>query len=630
LLAAAAAAWLAAALPTSLLADEARVYVREVRDLATYERYSRILGSDRFGKFVIDLKTQDIYFIDVNLFRLHADFVLGYLLKKPWTAENIREYNKNYDRDKPAFILGYLTHHLKVDRYTFAFWEGDEIDAAQIAWVAKRLKTTFFRKDIAYRPDSPAQEKVAAGMKSRGVPVLTNDQIYKQATFQAFNTGRAVGTLRVVARGTAYESLLFERTDIVILQESYPDISPVSGIVSTAFSTPLSHVNLRAKAWGIPNAGFVDAFETYGALDGKIVVLTVRDADHELRAATADEIEAWRTEQKRARTVGLPPADLTRANLAMLTHIRAADVVAYGAKTANLGEIVSARLPEVAVPAGFGVPFFYYVRHLRQHGIDRRIHALLADPRWATDAAFRKQALEGLRATIREAPLDPRVLDAIYKRVRLKLGGVGVFVRSSTNAEDLPGFNGAGLYDTLPNVRGKHDLGEAIKEVWASVWNFRAVEERALFGIDHEAVYAGVLIQVGVNATAAGVLITANLFDPQDPNSFTINAKAGLGMRVVSGTRIPEQIIFDTSNDGTKILSRSDDPVMLVFDDKGGIREVPNDPTGVILSEERAKRLAEAVLAFLPLFPPGQPVDVEWLLEGEKVWIVQSRPFVQK
>ena len=102
----------------------------------------------------------------------------------------------------------------------------------------------------------------------------------------------------------------------------------------------------------------------------------------------------------------------------------------------------------------------------------------------------------------------------------------------------------------------------------------------------------------------------------------------GLGIRVVQGTRIPEQILYDTTNYGTKIISRSDDPVMLVFDDSGGIREVPSDHTGVILTEERARRLAEVVLSFLPLFPPTYPLDVEWLLEGEKIWIVQARPYV--
>ena len=76
------------------------------------------------------------------------------------------------------------------------------------------------------------------------------------------------------------------------------------------------------------------------------------------------------------------------------------------------------------------------------------------------------------------------------------------------------------------------------------------------------------LVQVGVNATAAGVLVTKNLWDPTDDHGFTINAKFGLGMRVVEGQKVPEQIIFDPTNDGTKIISRTDDPVMLRFDEQ--------------------------------------------------------------
>jgi hypothetical protein len=67
---------------------------------------------------------------------------------------------------------------------------------------------------------------------------------------------------------------------------------------------------------------------------------------------------------------------------------------------------------------------------------------------------------------------------------------------------------------------------------------------------------------------------------------------------------------------------------MLVFDDKGGIREVPTENDGVILTEERAKRLADVVLAFVPLFPADYALDVEWLFEGDQVWIVQARPYV--
>ena len=73
---------------------------------------------------------------------------------------------------------------------------------------------------------------------------------------------------------------------------------------------------------------------------------------------------------------------------------------------------------------------------------------------------------------------------------------------------------------------------------------------------------------------------------------------------------------------------KADDPTMLVFEPGGGIREVPVAGTDVILTEERAKRLVTAVRQFIPLFAPGTPLDVEWVLEGETMWIVQARPFV--
>ena len=606
-----------------------RVYVRSIDDQATFQDYSRVLGSDRFGKFIIDVKTDEIYFIDVNVFKIHADFVLGVLLKQAWTAENIREYNKNYKLVKPRFILGYLTEHLKVGKMSFAFWEGDEIDAKGVLRVYKKLQKTFYKKDLLFRPDSPAQELVAKAVARKNIKTITNDALYKESPYQAFNKGNSVGTLRVVPRNTPYESLIFEREDIVILQESYPDISPVSGIMSMVFSTPLSHVNLRATAWGIPNAGYRKANADYKKLDGKVVFYEVGDREHTLRLATKAEIASYQQKRKQRRIVPVPPADLETANMPMLTALRAGHSRTYGSKTANLGEIASAGLADVNVPKGFGLPFFYYQRHLTQNGLDASVRTLLSDPKMRGDARYRKAALAQMREAILAAPMDGEVLDAIYKRVRLKLGSGGVFVRSSTNAEDLPGFNGAGLYDTVPNVRGKKNLEIAVKTVWASLWNYRAYEERDLFGIEHTQVYAGVLIQTGVNATAAGVLITTNLYNPEDDNGFTINAKSGLGMRVVEGTKIPEQIIFDTVNDGTKIISRSDDPFMLVFDSKGGIQEVENPHRGVILSEARAKRLAKAVLSFEPLFSNRHALDVEWLLEGEKVWIVQARPYVE-
>lgn len=609
-------------------AGESRVYITSVPDAETFEPYTRIVGSDRLGKFVIDLQTNQILFFDVNLYRMHDDFVFKVLYQRPLTQESLVEYNRNYDADKPRFILGYLVHHLKTGDFTFAFWDGDKIRAADVRKVYHRLLETFFRKDIKFRPESPEQEQLLTELQD--MPTITNDRIYKSASFQTLNPGTAIGVLRVVPVGTPYEQITFQHQDIVILQESYPDISPVSGILSTNFSTPLAHVNLRAKAWNIPNAGLKDAVEKYAKLDGKIVSLQVTETDLELRAATQDEIQMWKHAQTEARVVRVPVANLRVTELRPLEKMSAQDAKIYGTKAANLGVIVSAEIPGVNVPDGFGIPFSFYQAHMKKHHLDRKRDRILNDPRFRKDPEWRKQALAELRAQIVAAPINSTLLSAVSKKIIQEWGGKGVFVRSSTNAEDLEGFNGAGLYETVPNVMGEKALGQAIKIVWASLWNYHAVEERTFFGIDHRACYAGVLIQVGVNATAAGVLITKNVYDSEDRKSFTINAKHGLGLRVVGGKDVPEQILYDPTNQGTKIISRSDDPVMLVFDEKGGVRELPNLNKSTILTQARARALASVVQALVPLFPPTKPLDIEWVLEGELVWIVQSRPYVSK
>lgn len=477
-------------------AAEQHAWVKEVPDAKTWKNYSKTVGSDELGKCIIDVKTNDIYFFDVNLFNIHADFVLGILLKKAWTRDNIIEYNLNYERVKPKFILCYLTHHLKVDKWTFSFWEGDKIGPDDVMRVAAKLDATFFHKKMPFRPDSPMQQKVAIEVKKRGLATITNDEIYKSAEFQAFTKGKAVGKLHVVPLGTAYDKLNYDRHDIVLLQESYPDITPVAGIIATQFSTPLSHVNLRAGAWGIPNAGDKKARDKFGKLDGKVVYYEVTDTSLTLREATPTEIKELEGKIAAAKHVDLPPANVDNKRLAMLTRMRAKDVVIYGTKASNLGEIVTAHLDGVRVPMGFGVPFHYYKQHMLQNHLDAKVDAMLNDPQWK-DPTWRKAALETLKKQIMDAPIDEATLDMIYKRVRVSLGGKGVFVRSSSNSEDLPGFNGAGLYDTVGNVVGRKALGEALKFVWASIWTLRAVDEREAFGIDHRTVYMAVLVQIG-------------------------------------------------------------------------------------------------------------------------------------
>ena len=627
--------------------DELRArptWIPKITNDEDFAAYSRVVGGERFTKIVVDLKTNATYYVDADLYPLHKDFIFAELLKTPRTPDAVRELDKNYGKDKPSFLMLYLVHHEQADLWTLAFWDGDKATVAHLRLAYERVKATFhLAAKVKFRPASDEQEAVAK--QAPEIPSITNDQVYKAAGYQPFHLGRAIGKLRIVGAGEKAESLTFAPEEIVILPEPLTDITKVAGIVSQTFSTPLSHVNLRAAAWDIPNVGLKGAAKTYAALGGKDVVFEATATSASIRLATKAEVDAERAAKKALATVAVPRADLTATELRPLDGLHATDATGYGSKTANLGQVVSAKLAGVSVPAGFGVPIAYYAAHVRSAGLEASIDTMLADPKFKGSLEERKTRLAKLRETIVKAPIDPTFVSKLGVALKaLSATGAGgdagaqagdggaseapVFVRSSTNAEDLKGFSGAGLYDTVPNVRGEVAVAEAVKRVWASVWNLAAFEERELYGIDHKKVYGAVLVQIGVDATAAGVLVTAHPTNPDEKNVLTINAKSGLGIRVVDGKKVPEILLYNVFNKALRVVSRSDEDTMLVFDPAGGVREVPNPQKGKpVLTTARVQRLADAAQKIRTVFPSDTPLDIEWLFRGEDVLIVQARPY---
>lgn len=128
------------------------------------------------------------------------------------------------------------------------------------------------------------------------------------------------------------------------------------------------------------------------------------------------------------------------------------------------------------------------------------------------------------------------------------------------------------------------------------------------------------------------MLLTTDIWGHQT-TTYTINAKWGLGLRVVEGQKIAEQILFGTSNDGTRVISRSDESTMLVANPKGGMMEKPVARGAAILTEQRAKMLAEAAQHVIEIFNQTDVLDIEWVLETKNgqdtFWIVQARPYVR-
>jgi phosphoenolpyruvate synthase/pyruvate phosphate dikinase len=244
-------------------------------------------------------------------------------------------------------------------------------------------------------------------------------------------------------------------------------------------------------------------------------------------------------------------------------------------------------------------------------------------------SAVRRQALAQLRAELARLALPEPWAQEWIARWRGQLAGKGVFVRSSSNAEDLSHFSGAGLYTTVPNVTGDRALEQAVKTVWASVYNAPAFEARRAARLPHAQVQMAVLVQTAIAARASGVMITRDPFDPTRPHAVYISAKHGIGVRVVDGQRIAEQALYDTWSKAVQRFSRSSEVTQLQLDENGGLKEMPADSAQDALDDEQVRLLADTALLVKLTFGLRTEQDIEWAFdEAGRLVLLQARPYV--
>jgi rifampicin phosphotransferase len=595
---------------------------------AAFDKLARIEGAGRFIElprvmFAIDRSgaRARLYWIDTRRYQYHFDYLQARYLT---LADEEKFTAANYSQKDRRFILGAVVRYPRLGRYGVELWEGDLVEPGLVADMMRVLQAGF-HAPLTFKPNSTQQTEAATAAK---LPVIGIDEAYGAREQLVLNGGRAVGRLVLVADG-AEDTLL--PGDIALLRTMPIRLPPVAGILSSTFTTPINHVSLLAKTWGIPNVFRADAERQWGRFAGQQVVLDTRGAAIAVRLATPAEVRAAE-KARSAHRVRVPRSDLGFSGLPALVDKDARFAARSGAKAANLAIVaaLAGERPDLGftVPPGFSIPFAFYDRFVAANGLGPQIEALLTDPRRA-DPVWRREALTALRARFAAGTIPAGDFTAIATRSQALLGDKGVFVRSSTNAEDLPGFNGAGLYDTVPNVKGKEALAAAVRTVWGSLWNERAFAARERAGIDHRAVRAAVLVQSGVDADAAGVMTTVDPFDEQSiERRIFIAAKRGIGIRVVEGKKVAEQLIYRPQLDSVQVLTRSQDDVMLHFAPDGGVREVAVEPGRSVLSDDLARRLSALGLAIEARFG-GRPQDVEWLIVGDRIMIVQSRDYVK-
>ncbi len=317
------------------------------------------------------------------------------------------------------------------------------------------------------------------------------------------------------------------------------------------------------------------------------------------------------------------------------------DVEKVGGKNASLGEMISNLAGAgVSVPGGFATTADAYREFLEQSGLDKQIHDLL-DKLNVDDVNALAKAGKQIRQWIMEANL-PNQLDADIRAAFKELAqgqDIAVAVRSSATAEDLPDASFAGQQETFLNIRSVDNVIRAVKEVFASLFNDRAIAYRVHQGFDHRqvALSAGIQRMVRSETGTSGVMFTLDTESGFRDVVF-ITAAYGLGETVVQGAVNPDEFYIHkpTLEAGRPAILRRNlgsKAIKMVYGEeaKAGLSvktvDVPEEDRGCFsITDAEVVSLAKQALIIEKHY--GRPMDIEWAKDGDdgKLYIVQSRP----
>ena len=166
-----------------------------------------------------------------------------------------------------------------------------------------------------------------------------------------------------------------------------------------------------------------------------------------------------------------PERDLSVTKILSVDNIGFADSSRFGVKTANVATLRTLGFPDGTVPKGFGVPFHFYDAFMKHNGFYDKVEAMLKDLEFLNDQDTKAAELKKFRAEIKNGEMPAWMMDALSELHSAFPEGTSLRCRSSTNNEDLPGFSGAGLYDSYTHHPSEGHLSKSIKQVFASLWN---------------------------------------------------------------------------------------------------------------------------------------------------------------
>jgi hypothetical protein len=487
-------------------------------------------------KVALDQQNGDVlYFQNSQRYAIHYGFVKANLPD----PGSLGDFNQNYYTDARRFLLGAVTYYPGPKLWALKLAPYDTASIPKMTKLYQAVQqAAWFGARLALYPTSDALE-TRAGKLPASVKVMTTDQLYAAMDHQPLTLGSTVGRLRFTTAQELGSAYLAADT-VVVLDQLPAEISLVRGIITEAFQAPLSPVNVLAHDRQLPNMGLrkAQSHPSLRALEGKLVALTVATDRWSIREATQAEADSLDAETAPA-AAALPTPDLTATELTDIENVTpetpggqlADDLVAatrrFGARAARCS--IVANTPDVPHPTAVAIPIYYYHQFMTENGFFDQVKGWQEDPDFAGSSAVRQERLEQLQAAITAAPVNAEFSDALLGKLWQTFPATTLLFRSSANSDEAASFPCAD-WDQLesgdPAIQD--DVLNAMRRVWAGVWQPRAFELREYYRIDHFSVGMGVLVYPPAGEVAGGMALTANPFAPYllEP-AFLINVQSG-------------------------------------------------------------------------------------------------------
>jgi len=476
-------------------------------------------------KIIYVISTQTLYYLESKKYKLHYRFAQE-ILNDPDDLEQFddRNYSTHWDR---KYILATFNYNVNTQNYFLQFTASDNLSDDMIKVLVNKISTTFYKKnefDILLNTTNLLSRKKEI---EKLYKIITSDVLFKNQSYQPICKGTAKGTLTYVIADSLKQNINYQNC-ILILKGNSNQIPVCKAIITDEFQTPLSHICLLTNNRKTPSAAqknilSIDSLKKY---EGKFVEITVDDT--KLKIKPTDYITAAFKKKPLLKIIS-DTVTTTIANINTLTY---SNKKTYGSKTSNLAELRKIEIKKQSIhtpPIAYGIPFYYYLEHIKHNKINEKIQQLLNDTNALHNDSILDIRLKKIRKAIQKAPLDTYLLKTITTLCISKFGKQKVRFRSSSNCEDEANFNGAGLYTSQSGIVGDSvkSIEKAIKKVWASVWSTRAFKERQFFNIDNHNIYMGILMHAAFdNELINGVAVTKNLYRDYE-FGFVINMQKG-------------------------------------------------------------------------------------------------------